>query len=281
MSQEHINYERIAKAINFLQANFKRQPSLEEAAAQVHLSPFHFQKMFAEWAGVSPKQFLQFLHLNYAKAQLRQPQANLFDAALSAGLSGPSRLHDLFIKMEGMTPGAYKSGGAALSLNYSFAETPFGTVLIAATPKGICYLVFVEDAAVARQQLQHQFPAAELMERTDAHQEAALAIFRRNWTDLPQIKLHLRGTPFQLKVWAALLQIPSGQLTTYGDLAKAIGQPGAARAVGSAVGDNPVSYLIPCHRVIQASGALGGYAWGTTRKALMIGWEAAQSEQSF
>lgn len=268
-------YQRVAEAIEFMRAHFREQPSLDEVAQHIHLSPFHFQRLFSEWAGVSPKKFLQFLTLDYAKSLIRKKEITLFDTAEEAGLSGTGRLHDLFIQIEGMTPGEYKNGGAALLIHYSFAESPFGLVLVASTSKGICHLAFVDDEAVALQRMHDLFPNARFQQLTDSFQQEALFIFRQDWKDMNRIRLHLKGTPFQLKVWEALLRIPLGGLSTYQQLAQSIDHPSASRAVGSAIGQNPVAFLIPCHRVIQSTGVTGNYYWGSQRKAMMIGWEAA------
>jgi AraC family transcriptional regulator, regulatory protein of adaptative response / methylated-DNA-[protein]-cysteine methyltransferase len=275
-TQETINYQRIAEAINYIRLNFKDQPNLDEVAAKVHLSPFHFQRMFTDWAGISPKKFLQYLSVEYAKGILKEKQATLFDAAFETGLSGTGRLHDLFVNIEGMTPAEYKNGGQALNINYSFAESPFGNILVAATPKGICYLAFADNKEEALAGLHNQFPNAQYLQMVDQVQQEAMFIFQKDWSKLSNIKLHLKGTHFQLKVWDALLKIPMGGLETYGSLAKEIQLPNANRAVGSAVGDNPVAFLIPCHRVIRSTGEFGQYHWGPTRKTAIIGWEAAQ-----
>ncbi|SHK84211.1 DNA-O6-methylguanine--protein-cysteine S-methyltransferase /Transcriptional regulator Ada [Chitinophaga jiangningensis] len=269
------NYEKVALAIDYIKNHFKEQPDLREIAAAAHLSPFHFQRVFAEWAGVSPKKFLQFLTLDYAKALLKNDQATLMDAAFETGLSGTSRLHDLFVNIESMTPGEYKNGGKALQINYSFAESPFGNVIVASTSKGICYMAFSEDETAAFTGLVQAFPAATFRQMTDLMQQHALYIFTQDWASLSDIKLHLKGTPFQLKVWDALLHIPLGQVSTYSDIAQKINHPNASRAVGSAIGSNPVAFLIPCHRVIKANGETGGYHWGATRKNAILGWEAA------
>lgn len=275
-NQEHFNFNRIADAIAYLTQNFKEQPALDDVAQKVHLSPFHFQRLFSEWAGVSPKKFLQFLTVDYVKNLLKETGATLFDAAFEAGLSGTGRLHDLFIKMEGMTPGEYKNGGAALSINYSFAESPFGNLLVASTPKGICYMAFADDEQKALHELQYQFPNAQYKQVVDLMQQNALYIFTHDWSKLDQVKLHLKGTVFQLKVWETLLKIPVGGLSTYRAVAEKINNPNAMRAVGSAIGQNPVAFIIPCHRVIQSAGTFGNYHWGSTRKTAMIGWEAAK-----
>jgi len=277
-TQENIHYNRIAEAIEYIREHFKTQPSLEEIAEQIHLSPFHFQRLFTEWAGVSPKKFLQFISVQHAKQILLDKQATLFDAAFETGLSGTGRLHDLFVKIEGMTPGEFKNGGENLSINYSYAESPFGNILVASTAKGICYMAFADNEADAFQQLKQQFPNARYQQMVDMVQQNALYIFTHDWKQLSHIKLHLKGTEFQLKVWETLLKIPMGQLSTYGEIAAKIQTPKASRAVGTAVGDNPVAFLIPCHRVIQSSGSFGQYHWGSTRKTAMIGWEAAKVE---
>jgi len=279
--QEQINFNRIADAINFYKENFKQQPSLEEAASHVHLSPFHFQKMFKEWAGVTPKQFLQYLSIEYAKDILKETKASLLDAAYDTGLSGTGRLHDLFIKIEGMTPGEYKNGGRELAINYSFAETPFGEMIVASTPKGICHMAFADEGQEAAfNELKNSFPNAQFTQLVDANQQQALFIFTQDWSKLSQIKLHLKGTSFQLKVWDALIKVPAGDLKTYSSIAEAIDAPKASRAVGSAIGSNPVAFLIPCHRVIRMNGETGEYHWGSARKSAMIGWEAARRIRS-
>ena len=275
--QERTNFERIAEAIGYIQTSFKTQPGLDEIAEKIHLSPFHFQRLFTEWAGVSPKKFLQYITVAHAKKMLKDQQATLFETAFETGLSGTGRLHDLFVNIEGMTPGEYKNGGENLTINYSFAESPFGNILVASTAKGICYIAFTEDEKEALQQLRAIFPAASYRQMVDMAQQNVLYIFTHDWKKLNQIKLHLKGTEFQLKVWETLLKIPMGQLTTYGNIAKKIENPHASRAVGSAIGDNPVAFLIPCHRVIQSTGVFGQYHWGSIRKTAMIGWEAAHA----
>lgn len=278
-AQEKINYERIADAISYIRLNFKTRPDLDEVAEKINLSPFHFQRLFTDWAGTSPKKFLQYLSLEHAKSILKDQQATLFDTAYHTGLSGTSRLHDLFISLEGMTPAEYKNGGAALTISYSFAESPFGNIIVASTPKGICHMAFADDRQTAFDELQQQFPNAAYRQFADTMQQNALFIFRKDWSQLANIKLHLKGTAFQLKVWEALLKIPTGGLNTYSGIAQNINAPNASRAVGSAVGDNPVAFLIPCHRVIKSTGEFGQYHWGATRKSAIIGWEAARSGQ--
>ncbi|SKB81963.1 bifunctional helix-turn-helix domain-containing protein/methylated-DNA--[protein]-cysteine S-methyltransferase [Daejeonella lutea] len=273
---QEINYARIANAIDYIRKNFRKQPSLEELAEQINLSPFHFQRLFTDWAGVSPKKFLQYVSVEYAKGILKDKQVTLFDAAYESGLSGTGRLHDLFVQIEGMTPGEYKNGGAELSINYSYAASPFGNILVASTPKGICHMAFTDDEFDSLKQLKLLFPHAQFSHFLDQRQQEALYIFSHDWTKLDHIKLHLKGTSFQLKVWETLLKIPMGDLTSYGTIATRIDRPNASRAVGTAIGSNPVAFLIPCHRVIQSGGALGGYMWGLTRKSAIIGWEASK-----
>lgn len=275
-TQEALNYERIAAAICFIRENYREQPALDRIAEHIHVSPFHFQRLFHEWAGITPKQFLQYLNIGYAKKILKETHATLFDTACELGLSGTSRLYDLFINIEGMTPGEYKNGGQDLDINYSFADTPFGTIIVASTAKGVCHMAFAdegEEKALAN--LQSLFPNAGYKQNLDTKQQNALSVFNQDWSKLQEIKLHLRGTEFQLKVWETLLKIPAGGLTTYADLASKSGYEGACRAVGTAIGKNPVAFLIPCHRVIKATGEIGNYHWGEVRKNAIIGWEAA------
>lgn len=278
-TQSHIDYQRIAKAIEYIRSNFRLQPSLDEVAEEIHLSPAHFQKIFTDWAGTSPKKFLQFISIEHAKSLLKEEKASLFNTAYETGLSSTSRLHDLFVKIEGMSPAEYKNGGKSLSINYCFSESPFGRVIVASTAKGICYMAFEDDQHMALGNLMQKFPNASFFEKQDELQKNALSIFNEDWTSLNSIKLHLKGTDFQLKVWESLLTIPKGKLSTYGNLARKIGHPGASRAVGTAIGSNPVAFLIPCHRVIQSSGHMGGYRWGSDRKQLIVGWESAQVYQ--
>jgi AraC family transcriptional regulator of adaptative response/methylated-DNA-[protein]-cysteine methyltransferase len=253
----------------------KQQPNLDEIAAQIHLSPAHFQRLFTEWAGTSPKKFLQYISVEHAKKILKQEQATLFYTAYETGLSSTSRLHDLFVNIEGMTPAEYKNGGKNLHINFSFSESPFGNLIVASTEKGVCYMAFEDDENKALQHLKFKFPNALFQRKSDLLQQNASFIFQNDWSKLSEIKLHLKGTDFQLKVWESLLKIPMGQLSTYGNLAELIGNPKASRAVGTAIGSNPVAFLIPCHRVIQSSGTFGGYMWGNTRKTAIIGWEQA------
>jgi AraC family transcriptional regulator of adaptative response/methylated-DNA-[protein]-cysteine methyltransferase len=270
------DFQRIEQAIRFIRENFREQPDLDEIAGQVYLSPFHFQRLFKEWAGVSPKKFLQFTSIEYAK-QLLHEQNTLAAVSFETGLSGTSRLHDLFIRIEGMTPGEYQQGGKNLHINYSRAETIFGDILIASTDKGICHISFIQENHLSPEsEIVSRFPAAAFEQKTDLLQQQALKFFRDDWSDLNLVKLHLKGTAFQIKVWNALLHIPSGSLKSYLNIANEIGDVNASRAVGTAIGNNPIAFLIPCHRVITSSGNLGGYHWGIDRKSAMIGWEASK-----
>ncbi len=279
LNQESLDFNRIKKAIEYISENYKYQPSLDKISEHIHLSPFHFQRLFKEWAGVSPKRFLQYISIQHAKQILRETQATLFDTAFEVGLSGTSRLHDLFINIEGMTPAEYKNEGSYLTINYSFALSPFGEIIVASTPKGICHMSFAEDHEEAIKNLTSIFPKANYQNSADEIQKNAIRIFNLDWESLDKIKLHIKGSDFQLKVWQALLNIPMGQLSSYQNIANLIKSPKASRAVGNAVGQNPVAYLIPCHRIIQSTGALGDYHWGHIRKTSMIGWEAAKVYQ--
>ena len=270
------DYQRIAAALTYAQAHFRTQPDLDELARQAHWSPFHFQRKFQEWAGVSPKKFLQYLSLDHAKLLLRQ-HATVADAAHAPGLSGTGRLHDLFVTLEAMTPGEYRQGGAALVIRYSFGESPFGAYLVASTDKGLCKLAFVEDPAAAVAELRREWPQASISAaETAAHAQVA-RFFARRFTAADRLHLRLRGTPFQLKIWESLLRVPEGGLRTYAQLAEAAERGTAVRATGTAIGANPVAYLIPCHRVICQTGELGQYRWGAARKAALLGWEAARA----
>lgn len=279
--QQNINYKRIAEAIEYIKTNFKEQPNLDEIAKKVNLSPFHFQRLFSQWAGTSPKKFLQYTSVEYAKSLLKENQATLFETAYETGLSGTGRLHDLFINIEGMTPAEYKNGGKNLIINYNFAESPFGKILVASTEKGICFMAFSDDEPTSLLTMKNHFPNANFRQLIDLIQQNALSIFTDDWTKLNQIKLHLKGTDFQLKVWKTLLKIPLGHLTTYGAIANKIENPNASRAVGTAIGNNPIAFLIPCHRVIQSTGTVGGYMWGNTRKTVIIGWEGTKINSEF
>jgi len=274
------DYRRIALAINYLEEHVAEQPSLEEVAEHIGLSPWHFQRLFKSWAGVSPKRFLQYLTVENAKRLLRE-SGSVLDVALDVGLSGPSRLHDLFVSVEAMTPGEFKSLGKDLSVSYGFHATPFGECLLALTSRGICSLAFVEEEnrAEALQQLLETWKAASLVEDPEAGESIISQIFKQGGEQgRGPVKVLLRGTNFQLKVWQALLRIPEGAAVSYGSLAEAVGHPGAHRAVGTAVGRNPIACLIPCHRVLRTNGDIGGYRWGITRKRAILAREAAVCE---
>lgn len=271
------DYQRIARAIEYLQRRGAEQPELAEVASHVNLSEHHFQRLFTRWAGVSPKRFLQYLTLEHAKSRLAGSR-NVLDLAGEVGLSGPGRLHDLFVTLEAVSPGEYKAGGAGLEIRYGTHDSPFGSVVIAASPRGICSLHFLDDGDDAAALIRAEWPRAEL--RRDAGTTAALAerVFHPLASQPGEpLALLVKGSNFQIKVWRALLALPFGAVATYRHVAASIGAPAAARAVGNAVGANPVGWLIPCHRVIRESGELNRYRWGTTRKAAMIGWEAAHS----
>ena len=272
------DYERIANMIRFLDRHHTEQPDLNQLATAAGLSPFHFHRLFSTWAGVTPKDFLQCLTLEHVK-QLLLEGNNVLDAALDAGLSGPGRLHDLCVTLEAASPGEMKNGGAGMQIDYGFTETPFGEALIAETKRGICHLSFVDGNGRngARDLLISEWPNAKLQRADQRAEELAGKIFtqpRQNQSSRP-LRAFVRGTPFQVRVWRALLSVPTGSLTTYGRLAHAIGQSKAARAVGSAVGANPISFVIPCHRVIRETGALGNYGGGRVRKRAIVGWELA------
>jgi len=277
MAEEDMtDYERIAKAITFLNEHFMEQPNLDRAAGVVHLSKYHFQRMFEKWAGVSPKKFLEYVSVERAKTLLNQ-KASLAEISYQLGLSGTSRLHDLFINIERMTPGEFKNKGGNLVVEFEFYETPFGKIIMASTPRGICHIGFANNETRSLRILRDRYSNASLVQRKDPAHQNALKIFREDWGDIPKIKLHLKATPFQLKVWEALLKIPFGQMRSYSQVANDIGYPSAPRAVGAAIGSNPVAYLIPCHRVIKSTGVIGDYHWGNIRKVAIIGWEAARS----
>lgn len=273
------HYELIERAIHFIEENVRRQPGLEEIASAVGMSEYHFQRLFSSWAGISPKRFMQYLTREHAKKLLLESE-NLLTVTHKVGLSSLGRLHDLFITTEAVTPGEYKSGGAGVTIRYGIHHTRFGKSLIAATGRGICHLSFVdENEGSAIDALAAQWPRAEMIEDHKSTAPLALRIFSTpkpdsmSKTDAPPLKLHLRGTNFQIKVWEALLSIPAGKVVTYDQIAQQIGQPSAARAVGSAVGDNKIAYLIPCHRVIRKTGEFGNYLYGPARKKAMLAWE--------
>lgn len=298
------DYARIEEAIRYLEEHFREQPTLNELSSHLGLSPFHLQRLFTRWAGISPKRFVQFLTADYAKELLRN-SVSVLDATYEAGLSSPSRLHDLLINVKAVSPGEYKSGGKDIEIRYGFHDTPFGMCLLGVTDRSICALSFLssqENGAgktAVYQMLKSDWSSATLVEKPEETMPLVEQIFPQNFRNLDgsstqenvnktnsikqqldlsqrQMNLLLRGTNFQIKVWEALLKIPAGGLWSYSDVAREIGNPKAVRAVGSAVGVNPIAYLIPCHRVIRKSGAIRDYRWGILRKKVLVGWEAAQ-----
>jgi AraC family transcriptional regulator of adaptative response/methylated-DNA-[protein]-cysteine methyltransferase len=271
------DYLRIEQAILYLEDHYKEQPGLEQLAAHVGLSEFHFQRMFTRWAGVSPKRFLQYLTKESAKELLDQSE-NLLNVTLQVGLSSLGRLHDLFVTAEAVTPGEYKSRGAGLIIRYGIHPTPFGKCLIGVTERGICHLSFVQASeGDAIDALVSDWKEAEMVEDPQTTAPLIAPIFILNMREETPLRLHLRGTNFQLKVWQALLDIPTGAVTTYEGIAAQIGRPKATRAVGTAVGHNPIAVLIPCHRVIRKLGEFGNYRYGPARKKALLGWELANT----
>ena len=274
------DYERIAQAIAYLENHFQEQPSLDEAAASVHLSTYHFQRLFKRWAGVTPAQFTHYLTVEYAKEQLRASRS-VFDTTLDAGLTSPGRLHDLFVNFEAVTPGEYKKYGKDLEIFYGFHPTPFGECLLAKTQRGICALRFVipggrEDVI---SQLKREWPQAVFVETPAKTQSIVEKVFAPTQTDgRREFRLVIRGTNFQIQVWRALLDIPSGALVSYQDVAGVVSTPTAARAAANAIANNPIGYLIPCHRVISKVGTTHRYRWGATRKKAILGWEASRCQ---
>ncbi|HYC03294.1 MAG TPA: methylated-DNA--[protein]-cysteine S-methyltransferase [Azospirillaceae bacterium] len=269
----------VARAIERLAADWQASPSLDDLAAEAGMSPWHFQRVFKRWAGISPKRFAQFVTLGHARRLLEERQG-LLETALDVGLSGPSRLHDLFVSCEAMTPGEYKDQGRDLEIRFGFHDTPLGRALMAATPRGVCWLSFVgpqeaygED--VNFEEFRREWPLARLVEDAAATERAAAAAFRLDEKAGP-LTVNVKGTNFQIKVWQALLRIPHGSVATYEDVARSIGHPTSMRAVGNAVGANPISLIIPCHRVIRKTGVLDNYRWGPARKRALLAWEAAR-----
>jgi len=280
-TEQPINYQRIEKAILYLEQNFKQQPELGEVADAVNISPFHFQRIFTEWAGISPKRFLQFLTVGFLKAKLQQSK-NLVEAAEAAGLSSQSRVYDLFTTLEAVTPDEYKQRGNGIHINYGFHETPFGMALIGVTDRGVCWLSFIatdEEPRIELEKMKEHWHNSIFHQNIELTESFAEKIFhRKDAKALEKIHLFVKGTNFQIKVWEALLKLPLGSVTTYQDIAGQIQNPQAMQAVGSAVGSNHIAYLIPCHRVIRKDGVLGDYRWSPTRKKSIIGWEMAKVE---
>ena len=278
LSQASEDYERIEKAIKFIENNLSSQPDLKAIATHIGLSEYHFQRLFSRWVGISPKRFLQFLTKEYAK-QLMQQSANLLDVTYEAGLSSPGRLHDLFVTCEAVTPGEYKSKGEGITIKYGYHPSPFGQCLLATTERGICGFFFVRnrDRKDPLSELRFFWEKAEIVEDPLASQELVERIFNRSFANThAPLHLILNGTNFQMKVWEALIKIPFGTVVSYEDIAIQVGIPGATRAVGTAVGKNPISFIIPCHRVIRKTAEFGNYGGGTARKKAILGWEAAQ-----
>lgn len=279
LTQADLDYARVEQAIAYIAEHFAAQPTLDEIAAHVHLSPFHFNRLFARWAGTSPQRFLRFLTKEYAR-QVLLDSGDALTATYQAGLSSPSRLHDLFVTYEALTPAEYRAQAAGLTIRYGFHPTPFGECLLSLTDRGICGLTFqaVSEREAALAQLRLNWPRAILQLGEAETNAVARQLFATEPTAKCSFPVLLKGTNFQIKVWEALLRIPAGGLVSYRDVAAAVGQPRASQAVGGAVGANPVGYLIPCHRVIQQHGGPGGYRWGLARKQALLGWEAARRE---
>nr|WP_299421059.1 methylated-DNA--[protein]-cysteine S-methyltransferase [uncultured Emticicia sp.] len=276
-TSENIDFRRIEKAIQFIEENFQNQPSMKEIAEHVALSEFHFNRLFSKWAGTSPQRFMRFLTKEFAKEKLAE-SANILEATFESGLSSSSRLHDLFVSYEAMTPAEFKAKGAGLSVYYGIHETPFGECLIAITERGITDFRFLEEESkpLIIKEIQQDFEKAKLIFDINLTKPFIEQIFYENSNANEPIKVLMRGTNFQIKVWEALLQIPFGQMLSYETIANAIGKPTAQRAVGTAIGSNRLGYIIPCHRVLQKVGGIGGYRWGTTRKKAILGWEMAK-----
>lgn len=271
------DYERIGRAIAYLRRHAGDQPDLAAVARHVNLSEHHFQRLFTRWAGVSPKRFVQYLTLEHAKARLTR-SGSVLDLAGTVGLSGPGRLHDLFVTLEAMSPGEYRAGGAGLSIRYGVHGSPFGPALIALTARGICGLHFVGEADDGTARLRKDWPGAELRQDDAGTSAIAGSLFEPLASSAGRpLALIVKGSNFQVKVWRALLEVPFGTITSYRQIAARLGAAGSSRAVGGAVGANPIAWLIPCHRVIRETGLLGGYHWGLDRKAAMLGWEAARA----
>lgn len=281
IAQNQLDYQRIQQAIEYLVTNFKQQPELKEVAAHVHLSPHHFQRLFTQWAGVSPKKFLQFLTVDYLKQRIQDSQ-NITQLADMAGLSSASRVYDLFVNIEGVTPATFKTQGVGLTIYYGYHDTPFGTCFLAATEKGICGITFLQGENKTEEftLFAKKWNFATLIEAPTFTQPYLTQIFTSTEKNSKKVTVLVQGTPFQIKVWEALLQIPEGNLTTYQHIAQSIHKPKAVRAVGTAIGRNPIGYLIPCHRVIRKEGKLGHYRWGSGRKKAMIGWEMVRNNDN-
>lgn len=269
------DYERIARVIRYLDGNFADQPDLAALALRAGLSESHFHHVFTDWAGATPKEFLQCLTVNHARRLLLEGESVL-SAAYGSGLSGPGRLHDLCVSLEAASPGEIKSGGEGWKVAAGYASTPFGMALIAQSPRGVCWLSFPDEGAGAWEEMTAQWPRAEWLRADESARQMADRIFQPTASRVP-IRAHVRGSDFQVKVWRALLRIPAGALVSYGAVAGAAGFASASRAVGTAVGQNSISFLIPCHRVIRQTGVMGNYRWDPVRKRAMIAWEGCLS----
>jgi AraC family transcriptional regulator of adaptative response/methylated-DNA-[protein]-cysteine methyltransferase len=274
------DYDTVRKVIEFISEDYRDQPSLETIAARLNQSPTQLQKTFTRWAGLSPKAFLQAVTLDHAKRLLRQEDMPLLETSIEVGLSGPSRLHDLFVTHEAMSPGEWKAKGGGLVIRYGFHRSPFGTALVMATDRGLAGLAFSDsgEEAACLEDMTCRWPNAQYVEDDQATASYAERIFEPgNWTSDQPLRVVLIGTDFQVRVWESLLRIPFGKAITYSDIAKDIGQPTAMRAVGAAIGRNPISFVVPCHRALGKNGDLTGYHWGLTRKRAILGWEAGRA----
>ncbi|MBI1769438.1 MAG: methylated-DNA--[protein]-cysteine S-methyltransferase [Bacteroidetes bacterium] len=280
MSADIVNYQRIEKAIGYLTDNFKAQPDLNEIARKVHVSPFHFQRIFMDWVGISPKKFLQYLTIDFLRCKINET-ANVVEAAEIAGLSSQSRVYDLFVNIEGVTPDQFKKAGAGLEIFYGYHPSPFGMCFIGVTERGICSLLFVdeEQKRTEYERFSEQWHFAKLTHKPDFTQSYVKKIFRPARHNMEKLNVLVQGTSFQIKVWEALVKIPFGSVASFQHIAQTINLPGSARAVGTAVANNPLLYLIPCHRIICKDGTMGNYHWGKARKKTMIGWEMATNSQ--
>ncbi len=274
------NYSRIAQAIKYITDNIESQPTLEDLSKEINLSPFHLQRLFKDWAGISPKRFLQIMTVNQAK-KLLDESYTILDTSEKLGLSSSARLHDHFVSLEAVTPGEYKSDGDGLTIKYGTHPTPFGHAFIAITERGICKLNYYDEDDTQNfiSELTETWPAATIFESDKSTEPFIKQIFYSSNKKSKPVSLYVKGTNFQVNVWRALLNIQPGHVSTYGHLAKYLGDKNASRAVGRAVGANPVAYLIPCHRVILASGVVGNYRWGTIRKKALLCWENAMTQK--
>jgi AraC family transcriptional regulator of adaptative response/methylated-DNA-[protein]-cysteine methyltransferase len=276
--QAAINYNQIAEAIDYIKLSSDPESCFDRVSKEMHLSPSGFQQLFTEWAGITPGRFFQYLRIQRAQSlKNREDQPTFFENSYKTEPLSTGRAHDSFVTVEKMHKEEYQNGRQILYINYSFYESSFGGVIVASTEKGVCYMAFEDDKEKALNNLGREFPGAILQQKSDLLQQNALSIFQNDWSEMDEIKLHLTGTDFQLKIWKELLKIPVGELSTYKKIAEQAGKTRASRAVGTAIGSNSVAYIIPCHRIIRSSGEFGGFKWGgSTRKMAIIGWEAAK-----